>query len=62
MFVNQESKVLKMSEELKGKTRLRTGLRMYIKNLSIKLVGCFSGIFMVPSYTKPQSFDPERAD
>ncbi|RXW19934.1 hypothetical protein EST38_g5905 [Candolleomyces aberdarensis] len=62
ILVKQEGKVVDMSEELHGRTMLSTGMRMYIRNLEYYAGGMFYWHFLAPRYTKPQSFDPERAD
>ncbi|RXW18360.1 hypothetical protein EST38_g7498 [Candolleomyces aberdarensis] len=62
VLVRQEGKVLEMSEDLNGRTGLSTGMRIYIQNLEYYAGGLFYWHFLAPRYTKPQSFDPERAD
>lgn len=61
-LVRQESKVLEMGEELRGKKGLSGQLRMYIQNLEYYAGGLFYWHLLAPRYTKPQSFDPERVD
>ncbi|KAJ2936547.1 hypothetical protein H1R20_g544, partial [Candolleomyces eurysporus] len=62
VLVRQEGKVLEMSEDLLSRTELSTDMRMYIQNLEYYAGGLFYWHFLAPRYTKPQSFDPERAD
>ena len=62
MLVKQEIKFLEMSEALRGRKGLSSGVRMYLQNLEYYAGGMFYWHILAPRYSKPQSFDPERED